>query len=260
MPINALFEINDPDFPIIAAALHNGHDLRDEVARLTALDDQVRLREEDPFTGQWTNITDNRIIVQTSRFEVDLNRVKHEAVYINPKDAWGLNLWKKKPDVEMINRSLAAHDDFYSILRDTLADIESHLKKFVIFDLHAYNYMRKGPDGQPADPQQNPEVNVGTRTMDRKKWGSIVNRFMSDLSGFNYLGRRLDVRENVKFYGRQFAQWTHDSFTDSACVLSVDFKKFFMDEWTGRPDQKQMEAISEALKSTIPGILDELNK
>jgi len=114
MPINALFEINDPDFPIIAAALHNGHDLRDEVARLSALDDQARLREEDPFTGQWTNITDNRIIVQTSRFEVDLNRVKHEAVYINPEDAWGLNLWKEKPDVEMINRSLAAHGDFYS--------------------------------------------------------------------------------------------------------------------------------------------------
>jgi len=258
MTIKVDFEINDPNFPIIATALHNGHTLRDEVAQLSALNDDTRLREEDLFTGQWTNITNNRIIVQTSRFEVDLNRVKHEAVYIKPEDAWELDLWKEKPDVAMINRSLVVYDNFYAQVRDIFTDFQNRFKKFLVFDLHAYNHLHNGPDGQPADPKENPEVNVGTGTMDRQKWVNIVDRFITDLKEFDYLGRHLDVRENVKFYGRQFAQWTHDHFPESACVLSVEFKKFFMDEWTGRPDPGQMEAISLALKSTIPGILKEL--
>jgi len=260
MSINATFDIHDPDYPIIAAAIHDGHDLRDEVAQLSALDDDARLRDEDPFTGGWTAITDNQIIVQASRFEVDLNRIKHEAVYINPQDAWGLNLWKEKPDVDLINRSLAVYDDFYLKLNDAITGIGNRSKKFVVFDLHAYNHMHDGADGQPADPKLNPEVNVGTGTMERERWANIVDRFISDLSQFDYLGRQLDVRENVKFYGRQFAQTLHNNFPDSACVLSVDFKKFFMDEWTGLPDQKQLDAIVNALKSTIPGILEELSK
>jgi len=251
-------EINKPDFPIIACAIHNGHHLRDELVQLSALDNDARLREEDPFTGEWTNISDNRIIVQTSRFEVDLNRVKHEAIYINPEDAWGLDIWKEKPDVATINRSLTAYDEFYAQVHKTFTDFQNRFKKFFVFDLHVYNHLRDGPDGKPADPKQNPEVNIGTGTMDRTKWANIIERFIEDLRGFDYLDRHLDVRENVKFYGRQFAQWSHDHFPESACVLSVEFKKFFMDEWTGKADQRQMGAIVKALKSTIPGILNEL--
>ena len=63
-----------------------------------------------------------------------------------------------------------------------------------------------------------------------------------------------------KFAGRQLAQWTHDTFPESACVLSIDVKKFFMDEWSGVADVKQMNAIGKALKSTVPGVLAELKK
>jgi hypothetical protein len=41
-------------------------------------------------------------------------------------------------------------------------------------------------------------------------------------------------------------------------VLSLEFKKFFMDEWSGEPDRAQLEAIRQALQSTLPGLLDEL--
>jgi hypothetical protein len=43
------------------------------------------------------------------------------------------------------------------------------------------------------------------------------------------------------------------------CVLSVDCKKFFMDEWTGQPDHKQLEAIGYGLSSTVGGILEVLH-
>ncbi|MFV2032820.1 MAG: N-formylglutamate amidohydrolase, partial [Gammaproteobacteria bacterium] len=100
--------------------------------------------------------------------------------------------------------------------------------------------------------------NVGTGTLNRRLFGGVVDRFIKDLRSFDYLGRHLDVRENVKFTGRQLARWIHDKFPGSACVLSIDFKKFFMDEWTGEADEEQLKAIREALQSTLPGILEEL--
>ncbi len=61
----------------------------------------------------------------------------------------------------------------------------------------------------------------------------MIDRFISDLSGFDFPGGRLDVRENVKFRGGNCGAWAHATFPDSACVLSIEVKKFFMDEWTG---------------------------
>ena len=96
--------------------------------------------------------------------------------------------------------------------------------------------------------------------MNRDRWQPIVECFIKELSAFNYLDRQLDVRENIKFRGGQFAKWTHEHFPNSGCVLSIEFKKFFMDEWTGIPEQPQVEAIRQGLQSTIPGVLGTLEK
>ena len=65
--------------PLIATAIHDGHAVRQEVAAHFALEWSDRRREEDPFTAQWTQIADTRLIVQRSRFEVDLNRSRENA-------------------------------------------------------------------------------------------------------------------------------------------------------------------------------------
>ena len=65
------------------------------------------------------------------------------------------------------------------------ADLERRFGQFVVFDLHSYNHLRDGPDRPHADPGLNPEVNVGTGTMDRERWAPIVERFMSDLRAFD---------------------------------------------------------------------------
>ncbi len=240
--------------PVIVTAIHSGHALRQEINEIIGLDEAARLREEDPFTDAWISISDNYILPERSRFEVDLNRAREEAVYINPEDAWGLKLWRTPPTQTMVARSLEEYDAFYEELRRIFDEMKARHGHFVIFDLHAYNHRREGPDAPAEDPDTNPEINIGTGTLERQYWGGLIDRFIYDLSHFDFLGRHLDVRENVKFVGRQFAQWTHDNYPQSACLLAIEFKKFYMNEWSGLGDPIQVQAIRQALASTLPGI------
>ena len=248
------------DGPLVAVAIHHGHDVREEVADLLALSDADRLREEDPYTGDWTVIAPTRVINHRSRFEVDLNRPRSRAVYRKPEDAWGLQVWKRKPAESLIRRSLAQYDAFYAAMRDLLEQVERDTGRFVIFDLHTYNHRREGPQAAPADPEGHPQVNVGTGTMDRSRWGGIVDRFVAALGEYEFPGGRLDVRENVKFRGGRFSRWVHETFPASGCALAIEFKKFFMDEWTGEPEASLLRAIEDALRSTVPGVIESLER
>jgi len=253
------WRIERGDGPLVAVALHNGHGVRDEVARLLALPEADRLREEDPFTGEWAALAPTRVIALRSRFEIDLNRPRDEAFYRTPEDAWGLQVWKGEPPEGLVKRSLEEHDAFYSQMEAVLKDVQRRHGRFVVFDLHSYNHRREGPGGPPAPADGNPQVNLGTGTMDRQHWAPVVDRFISDLRAFDFPGGALDVRENVKFRGRQMPQWVHRTFPAAGCVLAVEVKKFFMDEWTGVRDRTLFDAVGRAVASTVPGILEELN-
>lgn len=255
-----IWSLHESDRPVIAAAIHNGHNVRPEVAVLLALSDSERLREEDPFTAEWTAISDMRIIGLHSRFEVDLNRPREKAFYRSPEDAWGHNVWKTEPSLDIIARSLEIYDAFYSEVERVLTNAERRFSHFVVLDIHSYNHLREGPGGPAADPGLNPEVNVGTGTMDRERWAPVVERFIEDLRGFDFLGRHLDVRENIRFRGGQFPRWVHERFPETGCALAIEFKKFFMNEWTGKPDPVYMKAINNALKSTVSGVIEELSR
>lgn len=260
MAKTTLWDIKRGDMPVLATAIHDGHSIREEALPLLAIPDAERLREEDPFTGLWTGISDTRIVVKRSRFGIDLNRVRDKAVYIEPADAWNLRIWKTKPSDDIVRRSLAEYDAFYAELRTILEFLQNKHGRFVVLDIHSYNHRRDGAQAPPANPEDNPEVNVGTRTLDKKRWGSAVDRFMKDLSAFDFLGRHLDVRENIRFRGGYMSEWIHKTFPGSACVLAIEFKKFFMDEWTGKRFPKESDAIGKALASAVPGLLEELQK
>jgi len=139
-----LYKLVEGNGQILAVAIHNGHELRQEVADIMALDDASRFREEDPYTGAWTTIVANRIVVYRSRFEVDLNRPREKAVYLKPEDAWGLSVWKTGPSTGMIARSLARYDGFYAELHRLCSRMEREHGQFVVFDLHSYNHRRQG--------------------------------------------------------------------------------------------------------------------
>lgn len=255
-----IWKLTQGDSPLIATAIHDGHAVRGEIAALLAVSPEQRFREEDPFSGEWVSIAPTQIRGIQSRFEVDLNRSPDMAVYIQPEDAWGLTVWQDTPPVLFLEHSRAQHAAFYDEMRTVFSQIQQHYGHFVVFDFHTYNHRRGGRDAPFDAPERNPEINVGTSNMNRQHFGGIVDRFIDDLRQFDYMGRRLDVRENVRWRGGYFARWTHDTFPDQACVLNIEVKKIFMDEWSGEEDAAQIVLLRQAFESTIPGILAELEK
>ena len=257
----AIWTLERGDGPIVVTAIHDGHDVRAEVMRHMLLDEAGRLREEDPHTGHWAGIAANRVVGLRSRFEVDLNRPRETAVYRAPEDAWGLEVWEDQLPDAVAERSLEGYDAFYAELELLYRSLAERYARVLVLDLHSYNHRRDGPDGPIADPEGNPQVNVGTGTMlDRGRWARLIDRFITDLKGYDFPGGPLDVRENVRFRGGACAAWAHRTFPDQVCVLSVEVKKFFMDEWSGEAEKVLIEAVKEALRSTLPGALEELER
>ena len=255
-----IWRLHVGDGPLVATAIHDGNEVRDEVAELLALDESDRLREGDPFTAEWTRVAPTRVVSTRSRFEVDLNRPRDKAVYRTPEDAWGLTVWRDGPPNGVFDRSLAEYDSFYGAMRKLLEEMAWVHGRFVVYDLHSYNHRRNGADGPAADPEGNPQVNVGTRTMDRKRWGPVVDTFIDTLRAFDFPGGRLDVRENVRFFGGNWPRWIHENFPNTGVALAIEIKKFFMDEWTGEPNRELIDAIGDALRFTVPAVLSALRR
>ncbi|MBU0741167.1 N-formylglutamate amidohydrolase [bacterium] len=258
---DVIWRLERGEGPVVATAIHDGHEVRAEVLRHMVVDEAARLREEDPFTGRWTAIAPTRVVGLRSRFEVDLNRRRDTAVYRTPEDAWGLEVWRDDLPDDIVERSLRGYDAFYSALDELYRALAGRYGRFLVLDLHSYNHRRDGMARPPLDPRKNPQVNVGTGTMsDRGRWARLIERFMDDLAAYDFPGGRLDVRENVRFRGGASAAWTHRAFPDEACVLSLEVKKFFMDEWTGELDAALFDAVGKALGAALAGALAELER
>ncbi|MFC2113668.1 N-formylglutamate amidohydrolase, partial [Bacteroidota bacterium] len=158
------------------------------------------------------------------------------------------------------SKTMEVYTDFYQELHEALTFLSKKHASVVVLDLHSYNHRRNGPKAVPEDEILNPEINLGTGTMNREYWSGVVDRFINDLSMFEYSDRHFDVRENIKFKGGYFGKWIHENFPEHVCCISIEFKKFFMDEWTGIPDHALIKTIGDALTSTLPGIMEELSK
>lgn len=257
MTAGAPWTVETGDDPIIATAIHAGHELRADVEELMKLPDADRLREEDPFTDRWVGAAANTIVVHRSRFELDLNRPREKAIYVVPEDAWGLDIWRSRPSDEMIAESLRLYDAFYDQLGE-LCDkvIEAH-GHVVVLDLHSYNHRRSGADGPVDDPELNPEINLGTESI-AASWQPVVDAFGTTMSELPFDDDVLDVRTNVKFKGGNMSRWLNDRYQDRGCSIAVEMKKIYMDEWSGDLDEDITTAIEEIINAAAESVRSEL--
>lgn len=238
------------DGAFMAVSPHDGHDVRDEVLPY------FNLNEQDPFTGEWAKIAPTHLIGKRSRFEVDLNRPEEIAIYRTPEQAWGLHVWKEHLPEDIVARTMENYHAFYATYLDTLKAIESKYGYVLVIDFHSYNHQRDGADLPPAPPIDNPEINVGTSNMDSTYWRDILDTFTEDLRAYDYMGRQLDVREDIRWKGGPISWFVHDNFPKTGISINIEVKKFFMDELTGEPDWDHIKALKSAFQSTIPNLLD----
>ena len=250
---DALWSVARGRSPLVGTAIHDGHLLRKDLADLMALAPEGRLREEDPFTAMTIEDLANRVVVHRSRFEMDLNRPRDGAVYLRPEQAWGLEVWGTQPAPEMVESVLHQHDGYYAMLLELLRGIEREHGRFVLLDMHSYNHRRDGAKAAPTAQEAAPDINIGTSSMDRAYWAPVVDAFMACLREQPFPGRKLDVRENVAFAGKgEQTRFVHAHFPATGCAIAVEFKKIFMDEWTGAPDLEAIAALRAAIRASLP--------
>ncbi len=242
--------IGDFSLPILAFAIHNGAYLPPEVEANCGLGPEQRRQEEDPFTAGFAECFPNRIIVQTSRFAVDLNRSPEKCVYQNPEDAWGLKVRKSELADDLLLALQQSYEAWYKIAIYQIERLLTNHPKLLILDLHSYNHRRGGPNAEPDPQSANPDIIIGRNNLPETAY-PLLERLREALNGQSYQGTSLDCRCDVKFPGGYFSRRMNSTFGDKVLCPAIEFKKTFMDEWSGELNLKAYAELKSLFHSAV---------
>ncbi len=244
--------IHKGDGPVLATAVHAGHEVREELKPFLAADGETRLREEDPITGFWATAGDSFFICYASRFEVDLNRPRDKACSFDPKDTWGQRIWRERPPEELIEKSLMQHDRFYTMMSQWLEELIDVHGNVLVLDIHSYNHRRHGADAPASPARENPEIDLGLTTLYQEKFGMVANALSDGLKMTPYQGNQLDVRSNVRYPdGGNLPEWIYANYSQNVCTITLEYKKFYMDEWTAQSSLPIVEDLRAGLCKAV---------
>lgn len=204
-------------------ALHAGHDVRPDVAQKMNINPADRRYEEDPHTEAFLQSFPIQIVARYSRFEYDPNRPLQSAVYTTPDTCWNLDVWHR-PQTEVEKaESIAKHQELHGLM-DIVADYLLQNSRYgILFDLHSYNYQRKGPVEWHVDPK--PVINLGTGPVNRGVFGDCLADFMNRLESFHIDDRRIYAAENEIFKGGHLARRLSRNHYDRLLVLAIELKR-----------------------------------
>ncbi|MDY0151205.1 MAG: N-formylglutamate amidohydrolase [Candidatus Cloacimonas sp.] len=248
--IGSYFYFGNRESPILALAIHNGHKLPAELLPGCGIDESTRLREEDPFTGEFAELFSNHIILDTSRFAIDLNRSPEKAVYLKPEDAWGLPVRSFEPVPELLTKLHKAYDNWYKLLQYQLERLTKIQPLLLVLDLHSYNHRRGGPAAEPDPQSKNPDIIIGRSNLESKHY-HLPEKLCSLLDGQDFLDGKLDCRCDVKFTGGYLSRWINSHYPDNAICISIEFKKIFMNEWTGELNITAFEELKRIFLAAV---------
>ncbi len=243
------FHVDKTNSPFWAFAIHDGHHIQKDLLDYLCLDEEARLREEDPYTGILAELPFNRFISATSRFQLDINRCKQGAVYLSPSQAWGLQVWKRDLPKIIVNKLYENHEAIFRIIDSQIQETIEKYGYFVIYDIHSYNAKREGSQAV-IDYQNNPQINIGT-AHNHSKWTDLTAMLIRILQKEKGGTHSFDVRENIKFKGGYLSKYINERYGDKGCVFSIEFRKDFMNEWTGELYPEKLQEYKQLLLHTV---------
>ncbi len=225
-------DLEEPS-PIIGVALHHSQRVRKHLEDRMAISAKDRRYEEDPETHRFLRCTTHRLTPNQSRYEMDMNRPPHTAVYMSPEMAWGNKLWKAPPEPATIEQTLERWYEFHTLVDIAVQDAIERFGRAVVLDLHSYNYQRDGATDWRTDGK--PVINLGTRHLELDEEGQeLKDWFLDRLETTTVDGEECLVEENSVFYGGYLNRRLSRTYGADCITLSVEYKKVYMDENTGR--------------------------
>lgn len=229
----------DEYVPYVCAAIHNGHEFREDLTLKCRLSEKERLYEEDPFTGDFISSLPITIIGNDSRFEYDLNRDPESCVY---ETAWGKEVWTEAFSERDTVLSKAKHQAFYEVINALILRLENQFEEVVVYDIHSYNYKR------------HPEsffFNIGVENVDVKRFNKQISFWKNELSKIKLKKLTVDLSVNHIFYGRgYFLKYISENFNNTL-VLATEVKKMFMNETDGKPFPLVINELCVGIKDAI---------
>jgi len=261
-------KLNNEDYPIIGTtelgssfvrflrpanyagiAMHAGSAIRKSLQKALQVKEADRYREEDPKTDNFLKNFPIQIIARDSRFEYDLNRERYRAIYTTPETTWGLKIWQRPLTEKEKSITLAKYDEFHKLV-DILVEYLVLKNDFgTVFDLHSYNYQRE--ERLPWYEDEKPDINIGTKSVNRQLFGDQVEEFISRLREITIQGRNISVAENEIFSGGHVARRLCKKYYNSLIVYAIEFKKIFMNEWTGEIYQPVLDELVDKFNRVV---------
>ena len=109
-------------------------------------------------------------------------------------------------------------------------------------------------DGDPAPADKNPDIDVGATTLDKAVYGDLLKDFADMLRSVPVNGQAPSVGINVRWEeGGNFPEWLHSIYGDKACVMTLEYKKIFMDEWSEEADILALQHLRQGLLLAVEG-------
>ena len=258
-PISGITRLGSAEFHFrepadhLGVVLHSGSRVRPGVLDAMAVELDDRFREEDPYTDYLVRDFPLQLIARDSRFEYDLNWEIEKSVYTADQRKWGLQVWKRPLTTAEMGMTYNKYREFHELLDLVMAYILKRNDHAVLFDLHSFCYQRNKRMAWWEDTR--PEINLGTRSINRKHFTPMIDQFLEGVSGIILDGHSLRVAENKVFPGGYLTRKFACSHNLQVLVLAIEYKKIFMDEWTGELFTGKFEVLAENLLLTKDRIL-----
>ncbi|MBU2871460.1 flavohemoglobin expression-modulating QEGLA motif protein [Colwellia sp. E2M01] len=227
--------------PVVCAAIHNGHQLRDDLKKTFLLTNKEQAYEESPYTADLISSFPIVLIGNDSRFEYDLNRAR--TLSTSTKTTKDKPVWKKALTIKQRGVSHAKHDAFYNVVKALITKLELQFKNTIVFDVHSYNYQRIN--------KASPTFNIGSSQIDMERWGAIARKFQLQLNKIDLPNMDAYAATDEVFHGRGYLITHISAHFDNTLVLPIEVKKVFMDETNGELFPLVLEELKAGLKQAI---------